>query len=196
MSSTSGFQVPYATRRSATGIPTGRLAVWWVLASEIVIFGGLLASYVMFRLHHPHWADEASHTNVWAGGFNTFVLLTSSLFAVLGHQAATQGNGARAAQYLRLTAAGGLVFLTVKAIEWAPKIHHGFTLYRDLFWAFYYTATGLHGLHVIAGIILLWYVARDAARNQNLHRVELVGIYWHFVDAVWIFLFPLFYIAR
>lgn len=190
------FQVPLATRRSATGIPTGRLALWWVLASEIVIFGGLLASYIMFRLHHPHWADEASHTNVWAGGFNTFVLLTSSLFAVLGHQAAEHGDGVKAARFLRLTVLGGLVFLGVKAVEWSGEIRHGFTIYRDLFWTFYYTATGLHGLHVLVGMIILWLVARDAARGKHLHRVELIGIYWHFVDAVWIFLFPLFYIAR
>ncbi len=196
MTSAHEFQIPLATRRSATGIPTGRLAVWWVLASEIVIFGGLLVSYVMLRLHHPHWHEEAAHTNVWAGGFNTFVLLTSSLFAVLGHQAAEQGDGARAARFLRLTVAGGGVFLLVKTFEWSNEILHGFTLRRDLFWTYYYTATGLHGLHVVVGMILLWLVARDAARQKNLHRVELIGIYWHFVDAVWIFLFPLFYIAR
>lgn len=196
METTHEFLVPLATRRSATGIPTGRLAVWWVLASEIVIFGGLLASYIMFRLHHPHWADEASHTNVWAGGFNTFVLLTSSLFAVLGHQAAEQGDGRQAARYLRWTIGGAGLFLLVKAFEWTGEIRHGFTIYRDLFWTFYYTATGLHALHVIVGMILLAWVASDASKGRNLHRVELIGIYWHFVDAVWIFLFPLFYIAR
>src|SRR5262245_11798141 len=79
-----------ATTRSATGIPTGRLAVWWVLVSEIVIFGGVLVSYIMHRLGHPEWAEQASHTNVWAGAFNTLVLLTSSLSAVLAHQAAEQ----------------------------------------------------------------------------------------------------------
>ena len=76
---------PLATLRSATGIPTGRLAVWWVLASEIVIFGGLLGSYLMFRLGHPEWADAAVHTNTWVGAFNTFVLLSSSFTAVLAH---------------------------------------------------------------------------------------------------------------
>ncbi len=76
---------PIATTRTATGMPTGKLAVWWVIASEIVIFGGLLGSYIMYRLSHPHWADFAAHTNTWAGGFNTLVLLTSSLFAVPRH---------------------------------------------------------------------------------------------------------------
>ena len=77
-----GFR-PIANTRSATGIMTAKLAVWWLIASEIVIFGGLLASYVMHRLGHPEWAHYAEHTNTWAGAFNTLVLLTSSLSAVL-----------------------------------------------------------------------------------------------------------------
>ncbi len=188
--------IPLATTRSATGIPTGRLAVWWVLASEIVIFGGLLVCYIMLRLHHPHWHAEAEHTNVWAGGLNTLVLLTSSLFAVLAHQAAERGDGRRAARLLWMTIGGATIFLGVKAYEWTTEIAHGFTMFRDVFWSFYYTATGLHGLHVIAGMVLMALIARDAARGHNLHRVELIGTYWHFVDAVWIFLFPLFYLAR
>jgi heme/copper-type cytochrome/quinol oxidase subunit 3 len=188
--------VPIATRRSATGIPTGRLAVWWVLASEIVIFGGLLASYLMLRFHNTHWSAEASHTNTWAGGFNTFVLLTSSLCAVLGHQAAEHGNGKQAARYLWMTIAGGATFMCVKALEWTNEIHHGFTIHRGVFWSYYYTATGLHGFHVLAGMVIMAIVAADAAKGRHLHRVELVGTYWHFVDAVWIFLFPLFYLAK
>jgi heme/copper-type cytochrome/quinol oxidase subunit 3 len=187
---------PIATTRSMTGIPTGRLAIWWVIASEIVIFGGLLASYVMHRLSHPQWADQAAHTNVWAGAFNTLVLLTSSLSAVLAHKAADEGNGKRAAQLLWATMAGGALFVTVKAFEWTYEISHGFTITANSFWSFYYTAAGLHALHVIAGVVIMGIVARDALRNQELHRVELIGIYWHFVDLVWIFLFPLLYIAK
>jgi heme/copper-type cytochrome/quinol oxidase subunit 3 len=84
---------PIATTRSTTGMPTGRLAVWWIIASEIVIFGGLLGSYVMHRLAHDAFADAAAHTNTWIGAFNTFVLLTSSLFAVLAHKAAEEHDG-------------------------------------------------------------------------------------------------------
>jgi hypothetical protein len=112
-----------ASTRSATGVPTGRLAVWWVLVSEIVIFGGVLVSYIMHRLGHPEWATAAAHTNTWAGAFNTLILLSSSLSAVLAHQAAEAGNGRRAAGLLRLTALGGLAFLTVKSFEWAHEIH-------------------------------------------------------------------------
>ncbi len=187
---------PVATTRSATGIPTGRLAVWWVIASEIVIFGGLLASYLMHRLGHPEFGGYAAHTNTWAGAFNTFVLLTSSLSAVLAHQAAGRGDGKRAANLLLATTAGGLVFLCVKAFEWSHEIHEGYTITANAFWSFYYTAAGLHGLHVIAGMIIMLFIAADARKNQELQRVELVGLYWHFVDVVWIFLFPLLYIAK
>ena len=95
---------PIATTRSVTGIPTGRLAIWWVVASEIVIFGGILASYIMYRLAHDAFAVQAAHTSTPIGAFNTFVLLTSSLFAVLGHKAATDGDGPKAARMLVLEA--------------------------------------------------------------------------------------------
>ena len=187
---------PIATTRTAAGLPTARLVTWWVVASEIFIFGGLLASYVMHRIAHPEWAASALHTNMWIGAFNTFVLLTSSLFAVLGHKAAESGDGPRAARFLRLTALGGFVFLTVKAFEWTHEIREGFVLSSSGFWSFYYTAAGLHALHVLAGALILLVVAAGAARNEELPRVECIGIYWHFVDIIWVFLFPLLYIAH
>ena len=187
---------PIATTRSATGIQTGKLAVWWVLASEVVIFGGLLASYVMHRLGHPEWADAAAVTNTTIGAVNTFVLLTSSLTAVLAHQAAERGDGPRAARFLGFTILGAMTFIGIKAYEWSYEISHGYTIMSNTFWSFYYTAAGLHALHVIAGAIIMGFVALDARKNIELHRVELIGIYWHFVDVVWIFLFPLLYIAK
>lgn len=190
------MQKPIATTRSATGIPTGRLAIWWVLASEVVIFGGLLASYLMFRLGHPEWANAAAVTNTYIGAFNTFVLLTSSFTAVLAHQAAENGNGKLAARYLWMTIGGAAIFLVVKAFEWSFEISHGYTITSNGFWAFYYTAAGLHAAHVIAGAVIMAFIAVDAAKGRELQRVELIGIYWHFVDVVWIFLFPLLYIAK
>jgi len=187
---------PIATTRTAAGMPTGRLAVWWVVISEIVIFGGLLASYIMHRMAHDAWSVQAAHTNTWIGAFNTFVLLTSSLFAVLGHQAAEQGDGRKASNFLWLTVGGAATFLMVKSYEWTMEITHGFTLQSNTFWSFYYTAAGLHAMHVFAGAIVLGIIAVQARRNMELHRVELIGIYWHFVDVVWIFLFPLLYIAK
>jgi heme/copper-type cytochrome/quinol oxidase subunit 3 len=187
---------PIATTRSAAGLPTGRLAVWWVIVSEIVIFGGLLASYVMYRLAHDAFAVQAAHTNTWIGAFNTLVLLTSSLSAVLAHQAAERGYGPKAARLIWATVVGAVTFLAVKAFEWTDEITHGFTVTSSTFWSFYYCAAGLHASHVLAGAIIMMFVAKDAARNHELHRVELIGIYWHFVDIIWIFLFPLLYIAK
>jgi heme/copper-type cytochrome/quinol oxidase subunit 3 len=187
---------PIATTRSAAGMPTGRLAVWWVIASEIVIFGGIIASYVMYRLSHDSFARDAAETKMWIGAINTFVLLTSSLFAVLGHKAAEEGDGRKAANMLYLTSLGGLIFLVIKTFEWADKISHGHTLSSSPFFSFYYLAAGLHALHVAVGVLIMLIVAQTARRNLELHRVELIGIYWHFVDIVWIFLFPLLYIAK
>jgi heme/copper-type cytochrome/quinol oxidase subunit 3 len=187
---------PLATTRSAAGTPTGRLAVWWVVASEIVIFGGILGSYVMHRLAHDAFAVQAAHTNTWIGAFNTLVLLSSSLSAVLAHKAATEGDGPKAARLLWATILGGVTFLAVKAFEWTDEILHGFTITSSTFWSFYYTAAGIHAAHVLAGAIIMVFVASTARRNLELHRVELIGIYWHFVDIVWIFLFPLLYIAK
>ena len=161
-----------------------------------MIFGGLLASYIMFRLSHGDFADQAAYTNTWIGAFNTFVLLTSSLFAVLAHQAAEKGDGAKAHRFLWYTIGGAATFICVKSVEWYIEISHGFTITASTFWSFYYTAAGIHALHVIAGAIIMAIVASDAKKNLELQRVEIIGIYWHFVDIVWIFLFPLLYIAK
>jgi heme/copper-type cytochrome/quinol oxidase subunit 3 len=191
-----GAHVPVATGRSVTGIPTGRLAVWWICASEIVIFGGVLVPYVLLRLLHEDWAAQAANTNVVLGSINTFILLTSSLFIVLAHNAAEHGDNKKAFNYIWLTIFGGLCFLGVKAFEWSTEIHHGYTITSNLFWSFYYTAAGIHALHVIAGMVIMGIISMDVLKKQNMHRVELIGIYWHFVDIVWIFLFPLLYIAK
>jgi heme/copper-type cytochrome/quinol oxidase subunit 3 len=187
---------PIATTRSSAGLATGKLAVWWVVGSEIVIFGGLLASYIMYRLAHDAFAEQAAHTNMWIGAFNTLVLLSSSLSAVLAHQAAESGDGKKAARLLWATIGGAATFLIVKSFEWTHEIREGFTITSSTFWSFYYTAAGLHALHVLAGGVIMGIVAVAAAKNRELHRVELIGIYWHFVDVVWIFLFPLLYIAK
>ena len=191
-----GLVQPVATRRSATGIQTGKLAVWWLIGSEIVIFGGLLMSYISLRLLHDSWSAESAHTNMWLGATNTFILLTSSLFVVLAHHAAEHGDKEKAFKYLWITIAFGLGFLVVKGFEWTGEIQHGLTITKSLFWAFYYVAAGIHGLHVIGGMIIMAMISFDVKKNKNLQRVEYIGLYWHFVDIVWIFLFPLLYIAK
>ena len=187
---------PIANTRSVTGVPTAKLAVYWLIGSEIVIFGGVLISYIMHRLGHPEWAYDAAHTQTWIGAINTFILLTSSLFAVQAHHFAEKREGATAAKWLYLTTAGGGAFLCLKAYEWYGEIANGYTITAAPFWGFYYTAAGIHASHVIAGMIIMLFVAQTAKKNEELHRVENVGLYWHFVDLVWIFLFPLLYIAK
>jgi heme/copper-type cytochrome/quinol oxidase subunit 3 len=196
MSDTLVASIPIATRRSATGIPNAKLAMWMLLASEIVIFGGLLVVYVMRRMIFDSWAAEAAHTNLIAGTINTFALLTSSLAAVLAHQAAEAKMHEKAFSYLWGAILGGLVFLVIKAFEWTHEISEGFTITTNLFWSFYYTALGIHGLHVIVGMIAMGIVSMDVKKGLHLNRVEIVGIYWCFVEIIWIFLFPLVYIAR
>ena len=187
---------PIATHRSATGIPTGRLGVWWLLASEIFIFGGLIACFILFKLNGTPGFEDASLTSVTAGAINTFVLLTSSLSVVLAHAAIEKGDREKSFKYIWYTIGFGLVFLIIKTYEYTGKIIHGHTITDNLFWSFYYTMTGLHALHVIGGMVIMALISFDIRKGYNFHRVELIGIYWHFVDLVWIFLFPLFYIAN
>jgi len=183
------------TEVTSTGIPTGRVAIWWFLASEIAIFGGLIACYVLYRVHHPAWNEEAHHTATAIGAVNTVVLLTSSLSAVLAEAASHRGDYRRASSLLGFTVLGGLAFLGIKAFEYSREIAHGFVPARSLFWSFYYLMTGLHALHVVAGMIALGAVSVAVRRGEHPARVEYVAIYWHFVDVVWIFLFPLLYLA-
>ena len=187
---------PIATHRSATGIPTGRLGIWWLLASEIFIFGGLIACFILFKLNGTPGFEDASLTSVTAGAINTFVLLTPSLSVVLAHAAIEKGDREKSFKYIWYTIGFGLVFLIIKTYEYTGKIIHGHTITDNLFWSFYYTMTGLHALHVIGGMVIMALISFDIRKGYNFQRVELIGIYWHFVDLVWIFLFPLFYIAN
>ena len=187
---------PIATHRSATGVPTGRLAIWWLLASEIFIFGGLITCFVLFKLNGAPGFEDASLTSVTAGAINTFVLLTSSLSIVLAHAAIEKGDQNKSFTYIWYTIGAGLVFLGIKTYEYTGKILLGHTITENLFWSFYYTMTGLHALHVIGGMVIMALISFDIRKGYNYQRVELIGIYWHFVDLIWIFLFPLFYIAN
>jgi len=181
--------------QESTGIPTGRLGIWWFMASEVVIFGGLITVYLLFRWRHPEWGPEAHHTISAAGAFNTMVLLTSSLTVVLAHAAIEAGRFEQAVRYLTMTLLGGLIFVGVKGYEYTHEISHGFVPARSLFWSFYYTMTGLHAMHVIGGMVAIFIVLLAVRKRRTPQRVEYVGIYWHFVDIVWIFLFPLLYLA-
>jgi len=184
--------------RTATGIPTGKMGVWWFLASEIVLFGGLIGVYIMSRLGSTGWPEMAAHLSVPIGTLNTFVLLTSSLTMVLAFAAVEKGDQKGMRTWLLWTVLLGLTFLVIKAFEWGSEIGAGFPLTAGGFWSFYYTMTGLHALHVLGGVVvnsILFLSALMGLLGRNEHRVELAGLYWHFVDVVWIFLFPLLYLS-
>jgi heme/copper-type cytochrome/quinol oxidase subunit 3 len=188
-----------AIRVEAHGLPGlayGKIAIWWFLASEIMVFGGLMGSYIVFRLGSEGWGGDSAHLSIPIAALNTLVLLTSSLTMVQAHAAAERGNRRALATQLGLTILLGLAFLGIKALEYTGEIRAGFTPWAGIFWSFYYTMTGLHALHVLGGVVvnavMLGTVPGDAARR---HRVELAGLYWHFVDVVWIFLFPLVYLS-
>ncbi len=176
------------------GILPGKVGVWWFLASEIMLFGGLIVSFVVFRLGSAGWHGEAAHLNIPIGAINTFVLLTSSMTMVQAFAMAERGNPRGLRICLGLTILFGLTFLGIKAIEYTSEIRAGFTPSSGIFWSFYYTMTGLHALHVLAGVIVN-FILLAAGRIRNPHRLELAGLYWHFVDIVWIFLFPLIYLS-
>ena len=152
--------------------------------------------FLLFKFNNAPGFEDASMTSTPAGAFNTFVLLTSSLTIVLAHAAAERGDAKTSFRFIWFTIAGGLVFVIVKTYEYSSKIFSGITLTENLFWSFYYTATGLHALHVIGGMVIMGLISFDVKKNYNLQRVELIGLYWHFVDIVWIFLFPILYIAN
>jgi heme/copper-type cytochrome/quinol oxidase subunit 3 len=179
-------------------IPHGKYGTWWFLASEIPTFGGVLVAYIVFRLGSGGWGEASHHLNFNVALINTFILITSSMTIVMAHAAVEENDDRRVANLLGITVLLGLAFLGMKAFEYSTEIRHGFLPSSGIFWSFYYGMTGLHALHVLAGIIvnfILWLSAVQGKLAPNGHRVELAGLYWHFVDIVWIFLFPLLYLA-
>lgn len=189
-----------AELRSMTTILPGKMGIWWFLASEIMVFGGLICTYILFRLASAGaWAEMATHVNTAIGAINTLVLLTSSLTMVMAHAAIEDGSRKQAKLYLGFTVLLGVMFLGFKAVEYSGEITKGFTPLSGTFWSFYYTMTGLHALHVLAGIIvnltLFLMAVRGSLWPSTQQRVEYAGLYWHFVDIVWIFLFPLLYLS-
>jgi cytochrome c oxidase subunit 3 len=185
--------------------------MWLFLAQEIMFFGGLFAAYAIYRSWHPDAFIAASHhLDIRLGGFNTVVLIFSSLTMALGVRAAQMGRNKAVFNYLFGTFMLGNVFLVVKAFEyhhkWVENLIPGpwfqFSGSTDpaveMFFNLYFAMTGMHALHMIIGAGLLIYFMVQARKNRyHAHYygpIEIMGLYWHFVDIVWIFLFPLLYL--
>jgi heme/copper-type cytochrome/quinol oxidase subunit 3 len=197
--------IPYMVKpHPVTGIPNGKLGIWLFLASEVMLFGALFSSYVLIRTGSPHWPPEGGLSsevlNVPLATLNTAVLITSSITMVLAWASCKMGSIPRFRLWMGATIALAFVFLVVKYFEYKHKFDLGHTPSHDNFYAIYFTMTGLHGLHIIGGIVVNAYLwgpgtklwATDPEHFTN--RVENAGLYWHFVDLVWIFLFPCLYL--
>lgn len=190
----------HAGETGETGFATSpKLGLWWFLASEIMMFGGVVASYFLLRLAGPGWGSEVAHNNVLLGSINTIVLLSSSFTMVEVHAAWRRRDAEAFRRFLGITIALGLAFLVIKGFEYGAHFRDGIFPAQSLFWSFYYGMTGLHALHVVAGIIANVSLLIVAWRPEGLarfgHRAEMNGLYWHFVDVVWIILFPLLYLG-
>lgn len=186
------------TGDTSTGIPSAKLGMWLFLASEVMFFTGLLGATIVLRAGMAHWPRPGEDLSIPLAAMNTFILLSSSMTMAMSVAAVHQADSKKIRLFLLLTILLGTAFLGVKGYEYSIKFAHGHFPGTALFWDCYFTLTGLHGLHVLAGIIanlwILWLTFRPNFLRSDGHRVELSGLYWHFVDLVWIFLFPLLYL--
>jgi heme/copper-type cytochrome/quinol oxidase subunit 3 len=169
--------------------------MWVFLISEIMFFTGAIGSYIVLRLGSPAWPNPLEVLNVALLATNTVVLLTSSLTMALALHAAQQGKREAMRVYLLGTALLGLTFLLLKGSDYLHLWHSGFTISSSLFGSCYYLLTGLHALHVFSGVLLLGYLWVGAQRGMfsagDFVRIEASGLYWHFIDIVWVVLFAI-----
>jgi len=190
------------------------LGMWAFLATEILFFGGVLTGFVIYRHRYLEaFAEGGKELWPWIGTANTAVLLLSSFaMAMAVHEAETQGRRKHIARYLLLTALLGATFICVKAVEYTIDWHEGLIPslnwhpehlshpdQTQMFFFFYFFLTILHAIHMTAGIgvilIVAWQTRRPDFSSEKKTTVEMLGLYWHFVDVVWIFLFPLLYLT-
>jgi cytochrome c oxidase subunit III len=188
------------------------LGMWVFLCTEVLFFGGLFLVYTVYRSLYPmEFAASSRELVVWAGTTNTFVLITSSLTMALAVHAAETGERRLLMMFLAVTMLLGCVFLGIKAFEYYREWmeHHipgaGFQFsepryasHAQIFFSLYFVMTGLHALHMLIGLgimsVMLWWSWRGIVTKEYYSPIEISGLYWHFVDIVWIFLFPLLYL--
>jgi cytochrome c oxidase subunit 3 len=193
--------IPYtSTVRADTGVYNAKLGIWLFLASEVMLFGGLFSAYIFLRMSEQNWPRGSEYLNVWQATANTIVLITSSITMVMSWASLVMGRLRRYRLFMGATVLLAAVFLVSKGFEYAADFAHGMFPSTNTFLAIYFTLTGIHGLHVVGGMAVNLYQwgpgsrvwRADPARFTN--RVEVAGLYWHFVDLVWIVLFPVVYL--
>ena len=195
------IEIPFTVHsRPDTGVYNAKLGIWLFLASEVMLFGALFSTLILLRTSAPVWPHGWQVLKVGWATANTFVLIFSSVTVVLAWANLRLGDLKKAKIFLAITLLCGFGFMGIKAYEYSSKISHGLVPATNNFYATYYVMTGLHGLHVVGGMVVFayllltadkWYATR---REQFTNRVEVTGLYWHFVDLVWIFLFPILYL--
>jgi len=189
-----------------------KLGMWLFLFTEVLLFGGLFFAYFWFRVKYPEgYHDAAQRLDIMPGAINTIILLTSSLTMAYAIVAIQKGKKALSNWYLGGTLAFGFWFLINKYFEWSHKIHldiypgsdtvlNKFPDGEGVFFTLYYLMTGLHTLHVIIGMVVIGFIMVSVSTeniNKNKYiKMENAGLYWHLVDLIWIFLFPLFYLLH
>jgi cytochrome c oxidase subunit III len=188
------------------------LGMWIFLVTEVMFFGGLFLAYMLYRIWYPQaWSEASEELDIRLGGFNTVVLIGSSLTMAFAVRAAQTGWRKGTINYLWATMGLGLTFLVVKYFEYKAKFDHhlvpghNFSYpgpYGDqveIFFSLYFAMTGLHALHMLIGFgilsVILWMAYKNRFSPEWYTPVEMSGLYWHFVDIVWIFLFPLLYLV-
>ena len=193
------MNIPYVVdERTDSGLTNGKLGVWLFLASEVMLFGALFSTYIILRTGAVDWPH--GELNVWLGMANTFILIGSSVTMVMAWASLKMHDFGKHRLYLTLTFVLAAVFLVNKYFEYSDHLSRGEGPWHSTFLAIYYTLTGLHGLHIIGGMIVMAYLLGPGAAlykknpDQFTNRVENTGLYWHFVDLVWIFLFPVLYL--
>ena len=182
------------------GTSWGKFMMWVFIISDALTFVGFIVAYGFMRASSPEWPDQAEIFDMRLITFMTFALISSSAVMAMAVGAAQQGKQKEAVRFLVMTIVGGTIFLGSQVFEWAHFIGEGARLNTNpwgvpQFSASFFVMTGFHGFHVFTGLILLAYTAlRAQAGHYSGDRVEIVGLYWHFIDVVWVFIFAFFYL--
>ena len=181
---------------SSTGLDSRKLGMWIFLATEVMIFSALIGALLSAKMRSPADANDA--LNIPVTGVNTFVLIISSFMVAMAVQSALDNRQGRLKFFMLATLALGATFLGIQIFEYRELLHEGFTPSTNPFSGAFFTTTGLHGFHVFIGLLLILWLLPQAFRGRfgpaNTMRVEVFGLYWHFVDIVWIMLFTIVYL--
>jgi heme/copper-type cytochrome/quinol oxidase subunit 3 len=191
--------IPYTVEeRPDSGLANGKLGIWLFLASEVMLFGALFSTYIILRTGATEWPH--GELSVPLGALNTVLLISSSVTMVMAWAMLKLHNWGRHRLYLLATFALAGIFLVNKYFEYSDHLARGEGPSHSTFLAIYFTLTGLHGLHIVGGMVVMAYLLGPGAKlwkqnpDQFTNRIEYTGLYWHFVDLVWIFLFPVLYL--